>query len=424
MFFSDLNQIMTLDNGGDILKFFLETMPVNIKTKNQTNFVRSKLFLRIPLAVCLILPTNLVIAEVSQGQDLGRVRNAVERGAQFLYENQNAAGWWSNANLPALAALAMVALDMAGVTELNAKYSSERFRAFEYITGAAKPDGSIHRGLLINYNTACSLMALSIADNPKFRPLILKARAYIARSQIDLGEAGELDNPHDGGVGYNSKHDHSDMNNTLMAIEAMRMSELALRRPDQPDHRLESDLNWKALEHFLSSCQNLPEYSDNPNISRLHEDRGGFIYYPGESKAGEVVDETTRRVSLRSYGSISYAGMMSLTYARIGRNDERVKAVIEWLNRNYTLDENPGMGSEGLYYYYHLMAKALHARSVKQLKGPKGMPIDWRAQLADKLISLQRPDGSWQNPTKRWMEGDANLTTAYVLMALALIQSK
>ena len=117
-------------------------------------------------------------------------------------------------------------------------------------------------------------------------------------------------------------------------------------------------------------------------------------------------------------------GMMSLTYARIGRNDERVKAVIEWLNRNYTLDENPGMGSEGLYYYYHLMAKALHARSVKQLKGPKGMPIDWRVQLADKLISLQRPDGSWQNPTKRWMEGDANLTTTYVLMALALIQSK
>ncbi|MEC9080374.1 MAG: hypothetical protein VYE44_01265, partial [Verrucomicrobiota bacterium] len=106
---------MTLDNSGDILKFFLETMPVNIKTKNQTNFVRSKLFLRIPLAVCLILPINLVIAEVSQGQDLGRVRNAVERGAQFLYENQNAAGWWSNANLPALAALAMVALDMAGV---------------------------------------------------------------------------------------------------------------------------------------------------------------------------------------------------------------------------------------------------------------------------------------------------------------------
>ena len=48
--------------------------------------------------------------------------------------------------------------------------------------------------------------------------------------------------------------------------------------------------------------------------------------------------------------------------------------------------------------------------------------IDWRKQLAAKLISLQKPDGSWQNPTRRWMEGDPNLTTAYVLMALALIE--
>ena len=127
-------------------------------------------------------------------------------------------------------------------------------------------------------------------------------------------------------------------------------------------------------------------------------------------------------MTLRSYGSISYAGMMSFAYARIGRDDERVKAVIEWLGRNYTLEENPGMGSEGVYYYYHLMAKALRAQGVKQLDGPGDKTIEWRKELAAKLISLQREDGSWQNPTRRWMEGDPNLTTSYVLIALALIE--
>ena len=256
------------------------------------------------------------------------VREAIERGARFLYKNQNPAGWWSSSELPALTALALVALEMSEVAKLDAKYGSERRRALDFIAGSAKPDGSIHRGQLVNYNTACSLMALSLADEPRFRPLILKARAYIADSQIDLGEKDKMDDYHDGGVGYNSKYDHSDMNNTLMAIEAMRMSELALRRPDKPDQPLESDLDWKALEHFLASCQNLPERSNNPSLSSSAEDRGGFIYHPGESKAGEVVDEQTRRLALRSYGSISYAGMMSFAYARIGRDDERVKAVI------------------------------------------------------------------------------------------------
>ncbi len=378
-------------------------------------------FWQVALAGCLLF-VPLGQAGFAQNTGANETRKAIEQGAQFLYKNQNPAGWWSSSELPALTALALVALEMADVAKLDAKYGSERRRALDFIAGSAKPNGSIHRGVLVNYNTSCSLMALSLADEPRFRPLIVKARAYIAASQIDLGEKGKWDNPHDGGVGYNSKYDHSDMNNTLMAVEAMRMSELSLRRPDKPDQPQESDLDWKALEHFLASCQNLPERSDNPNLSNTPEDRGGFIYHPGESKAGGGIDEETKRVALRSYGSISYAGMMSFAYARVGRDDERVKAVIDWLGRNYTLDENPGMGAEGVYYYYHLMAKALRAQGMKQLDGPGSKAIDWRKQLAAKLISLQKPDGSWQNPTRRWMEGDPNLTTAYVLMALALIE--
>ena len=65
------------------------------------------------------------------------------------------------------------------------------------------------------------------------------------------------------------------------------------------------------------------------------------------------------QVALRSYGSMSYAGLLSFIYAEMDKNDERVMAVRSWLNDNYTVKENPGMGPQGLFYYYHTMAKAL-----------------------------------------------------------------
>ena len=379
----------------------------------------TKIKLTVLIGYIAFFSNNMFSFEISVDQK--NIRQAIEKGVKYLYQNQNATGWWTDSELPALTGLALVALKMSNVSSLDAKYESERRRAYDYLVSLAKSDGSIHDGRLINYNTACSLMAFSVSNDERYRALIEKARAYIAGSQIDLGDSGKQDNPNDGGVGYNDKYDHSDMNNTLMAIEAMRLSESALQKKDQGKKLLKHDLDWKALEHFLASCQNLPELSNNPNLSNKAEDRGGFIYHPGESKAGEVTDEKTKRVALRSYGSISYAGMMSFAYAKVSKDDERVSAVIDWLSNNYTLNENPGMGQEGLYYYFHLMSKALTAHGVKTLKGPESELIDWRNQLAVKLISLQNKDGSWKNSNKRWMEGDSNLTTSYVLVALSLL---
>ena len=50
-----------------------------------------------------------------------------------------------------------------------------------------------------------------------------------------------------------------------------------------------------------------------------------------------------------------------------------------------------------------------------------GRVIDWRADLAAKLLNLQREDGSWANGTGRWMESDRVLATSYMLLALARI---
>ncbi len=44
--------------------------------------------------------------------------------------------------------------------------------------------------------------------------------------------------------------------------------------------------------------------------------------------------------------------------------------------------------------------------------------INWANRLIAHLASVQRPDGSYVNDEDRWMEGDANLVTAYSLIAL------
>ena len=54
---------------------------------------------------------------------------------------------------------------------------------------------------------------------------------------------------------------------------------------------------------------------------------------------------------------MTYAGLKSMIYAGVGPDDPRVQAAFRWAQRNYTIQENPGLGDNGLYYYFHTFAK-------------------------------------------------------------------
>jgi squalene-hopene/tetraprenyl-beta-curcumene cyclase len=172
---------------------------------------------------------------------------------------------------------------------------------------------------------------------------------------------------------------------------------------------------------FISRCQMLGSTNDQGFAKRV--DDGGFIYSPangGESKAGtEVVNGRPR---LRSYGSMTYAGFKSMLYAKLDRDDVRVQRAHQWICRHYTLDHNPNMpdaqSAEGLYYYYHVFARALQAWGEPVIVDGKDVRHAWRAELCEKVMSLQRPDGSWVNEEDRWYEGNPDLVTAYAVLAL------
>jgi squalene-hopene/tetraprenyl-beta-curcumene cyclase len=366
-----------------------------------------------------VLPAGQTNAPTRQ-----ELRAAIERGLVFLQKAQNSNGWWSTPDQPAVTALALTAMNLEPTQTFRRNRTSEMNRGYDYLLSCARPDGSIQKSGLANYNTSLALMALTAAADTNFLPVVVKAREFLASTQIDMGVEGTNDTPFDGGVGYGSKYQHSDMNNTLMAIEAMRASEALFPKDFPSAVSPVPDLDWQAVVSFLERCQNLPGTNTSDRVSTDPKDRGGFFYYPGHSMAGAVTNSQTGKVALRSYGSMSYGGLLSYIYAKLGKDDQRVVAVKDWLRANYTLEENPGMGQQGYFYYLHLLTKALTASDENRLKLANGAEVVWRDQVAARLLKLQKTDGSWVNPEPRWWEADPVLVTSYALMTLEMLEGR
>ncbi len=115
---------------------------------------------------------------------------------------------------------------------------------------------------------------------------------------------------------------------------------------------------------------------------------------------------------------MTYAGFKSMLYAGLSPDDVRVRAAFDWIRRHWTFEENPGLGQQGLYYYYHTMARALRAGQQDSITDLSGTSHNWRHELIDAIASRQRGDGSWQNPADRWLEGQPVMATIYSVLAL------
>jgi squalene-hopene/tetraprenyl-beta-curcumene cyclase len=378
-------------------------------------------------AVALVggLPLSSVAAEkvVSQSKpDISfrlEVENSIGKGLTWLAGAQQAGGHWGQVEYPAVTALVLTAFNGDPSSFYKRKYEQNIKSGYDYLKSNVKPDGSIYGKDLKNYNTAISMTAFLVANNAAYEPILKNGRTYLISQQDDFGEKGMGDHPLDGGVGYGGRYKNSDMNNTTAALEALYYTRyLKSDVANDPDTK---DLNWKAVTQFITRSQNLPGHNDQPWVSGDPDNKGGFVYFPENSKAGE----TTRpdgKIAFRSYGSASYNGLMSYIYAQMDKNDPRVKAVVDWLSRNYTLDENPGLGQDGLFYYYHTMAKALSIAGVDTLTLKDGRKVNWRKDLTNRLLKLQNADGTWANKESgRYWEKDPNLVTAYALLTLEIL---
>lgn len=349
-----------------------------------------------------------------------QVQTAITRGVTFLKSQQNAeGGYWTTPQEPALSALVLAAIVQDPSRPPRAPASPEAEKGYAFLLKNVQPDGGIYAKGRANYNTSISLMALVLRGRPEDEEIIRNARKFVAGQQNDYDAKGSADNAFDGGFGYGPSKPgspaHADLSNTQFALEALFYSKKLMEDTGKPVDK-KNDLHWGAAVKFIERCQNRPASNDQKWAGDDKKNLGAFTYEPGEPRGGR--DDKGGPVAMRYYGSISYAGMLSFIYAGLTPDDPRVQGALQWLGENYSVEENPGMGSEGLFYYYHTMAKALATAGLDQLKTKSGN-VDWRTGLANHLIKLQDASGSWKNTaSSRWMEGDPVLVTAYTVLAL------
>lgn len=342
--------------------------------------------------------------DARQESDAVLYRRAVDRAVGFLQTRAQAPdGSYSEFAGPGVTAVVTAGLLRNGRTPSDPLVG----KSLKFLEGFVQPTGGIHRAdsMYQNYETSLALLCFAEANRDgRYDKLIKNADRFLKGEQWDERKGADRTNPSYGGAGY-GKHKRPDLSNTQFLVEALRA---AGNGPDDPAMQM-------ALV-FISRCQNLESEYNTTGLAVKNPD-GGFYYTAaagGESQAGK-----TPNGGLRSYGSMTYAGLKSMIYAGVGPDDPRVKAAVAWIQKFYTLEENPGIGDSGLYYYYHTFAKALDAMGQDMIADETGKKHNWRSELLHELVRRQRPDGSWINANSRWLEGDAALVTGYALLSLS-----
>jgi squalene-hopene/tetraprenyl-beta-curcumene cyclase len=345
------------------------------------------------------------------------VQHAIEKCCAWLAAKQNTNGYWSSPEHPAVTALVLTSL-VGPSRGTSASPAVEK--GYAYLLSCVQPDGGIYNKELQSYNTSVALTALVLRNRPQDRTVIQNARRFLISLQVGDAQLGASNSPFSGGIGYGRTEKLPDLSDTVLALEAIYNS-----RPLVQDANgiKAPDLDWKAALRFVQNCQNLPGSNSQPWASDDPQNKGGFIYAPERSMAGQT-NLPSGRVAYRSYGSMTYAGLLSYIYADLKADDPRVTSALDWLRGNYTVDENPALGPQGLYYYYELMAKALTFAGVDTLETKDGRKVNWREDLALKLLNLQRADGSWANENGRWWEKDPVLDSAFSVTTMEIIENK
>lgn len=387
------------------------------------------------MRTAFVLMLTLTLFAQDGKQDVAsKIKYSFKKGADWLVKNQTASGAWEQA-LPdrkvesmALTCLAVYALAKAP-EDVRGSYAAAINNGIGYIVSKQDKDGSFAEppGVLRTYITSLALMCMAAADKEKYKEQIKKAQDWLKSAQATEGVWA-------GGHGYGDKEisndgkvkesKAADLSNTAMAAQAMYESGLD-----------KNDAYWKKIAEFVARCQNNSETNVDPAWKKALEEKGfkigndGSVFYApnlDDLKAAAEKDPADAKMVIVGYGSMTYAAIKTFLFAGLGKDDPRLTSAVEWVRNHWTLDRHPGFPHDentpaakrtsnmGLYYYYMMLARALDAWGENPFKTKKG-DIDWPKALGEKLVSLQKDDGTWANENPRWWEGNPALCTPYVL---------
>ena len=327
-------------------------------------------------------------------------------GAEYLRRNQEENGGWTTEKGIGTSVVVLLGLLRAGYPMEDPAVE----RGLDYVLRAVQADGGIYTpgGHIPVYESCLALSCFAYAKSrfgtDRFDAILENGEAFVRGQQYSEENGTSPDDKAYGGLGYGKKS-RPDLSNTQFFVDTLR--------------DLGADFNDEAIQRavtFVERCQNYPSGDENETAPIDEDDAGGFFYtcMANENPAGQETDG-----GLRSYGSITYAGLKSLIYAGLTESDPRVEAAVGWIRKNYSTTKNPGLGLRGLYYYYHTMSRTMDVLGGEYFADDAGVSHFWKGELIEVFSRRQRPDGSWVNSNPMWFESDPNLVTGYALIVLS-----
>jgi squalene-hopene/tetraprenyl-beta-curcumene cyclase len=369
---------------------------------------------------------------------LREVDKSLGQAASYLVNAQSPDGAWRSKtygmfkNGEALTPYVMSTLFFLDQGGIEARMAWRRGTA--YLMERIDEEGSIitgPEGLLFPVLTCASASRMVVLETKDEAHRRAQA-VYLERMmQYQLTEqlGWSPDDPEYGGWGFSLKPPkksaegelrerffESNMVATIFGIGAMRSARMPL-----------SDPAWEKVLTFVKRCQN---FSDDPGDCDPRFDDGGFYFIPNDplqNKAGIAGTDTSGATRFNSYGTMTADGLRALLQCGLPKDDPRVVAALEWLQRNFSAHENPGNFTEDrevlrnatYYYWAWAVAHAFTRAGVREFQ-QNGRTVRWAEELAGELLKRQRPDGTWANAYTDATEDDPLVATPWAAAALAI----
>ena len=302
-----------------------------------------------------------VRAEVTAEQ----VRKAIDRGANYLLEQQLGDGSWPEmiGYRGGVSALCTLALLNAGVEADDQRMQ----KALDYLR-TIRPEKT--------YVVALQTIVLARAEPDRDRELILRNVKWLQSTQIIKGlNKGAWTYPDTRGT----KGDQSNSQFALLALhEAERVGVVA------------KELTWRLAKGYWVRGQNA-----DGSWGYLGSSIG-----TGSMTCAGITSLVIAADRVQPSDARAVGDRVECCLARPARGADRIERGFRWLGEHYSVEQNPNEPTWTLYYLYGLeRAGRLTARRFIPLPSRPGQPsrADWYREGADHLIRNQDSvSGAWR----------------------------
>jgi hypothetical protein len=303
----------------------------------------------------------LLIGQAARGEEVTpeAVRDTIARGTQYLFKQQAPNGSWTDQfdQPTGVTSLVTLALLNSGETAKNPKLA----KALDFLNGSPLPKAT--------YAASLQVMVFCQADPAHYKLKINELAMWLEATQIKDGK-------NKGGWHYGTRGD-GDNSNTQFAI-------LALHEAERAGVKIKEQ-TWKLAEQYWI------------NNEFRQKELGSWGYFGGDGSGSmtcaAIASLTITRDHIGSGDAVVLDGRIQCCGG--GTDDEAITKGLRWLGKKFSVLQNPGSGSWGLYYLYGL--ERVGRLTGQRFFGEEGNRHDWYREGAEHLIGIHdKFSGYWK----------------------------